>query len=119
MPRRYRGYHRFPRPRALAGGIRSGRTRARRPARPRRPPPDPPWNWQILLGYLNFSEGKPDPRFQGQLHAAFLLAERSPSAGVPVTARLAELLDEQLTALHASGAAAFREVGQARAVVQA
>ena len=34
-------------------------------------------------------------------------------------AELAALLDEQLTALHQSGAAAFREVGQARTVVQA
>ena len=32
-----------------------------------------------LLGYLNFSEGKPDPRFQKQLHDAcvFLAAHGS------------------------------------------
>jgi hypothetical protein len=82
--------------------------------------PEPPVGWQALLGYLNFAEGKPDPRFQGQLHAAFLLAsEQARASGTGTVARLADLLDEQLTALHAGGAAAFREVGQAKAVIQA
>src|SRR5262249_32838522 len=80
--------------------------------------PEPPVNWQALLGYLNFAEGKPDPRFQSQLHAAFLLAgERS--SGPSCVTRLADLLDEQLTALHHSGAAPSADTRQARAVVPA
>src|SRR5206468_1970679 len=59
-----------------------------------------------------------DPKFQGQLHAAYLLAAGQADARGP-RARLADLLDEQLTTLHHGGAAAFREIGQARAVVQA
>ena len=38
------------------------------------PAPEPPVSWQGLLGYLNFSAGKPDAKFQGQLHAAYRLA---------------------------------------------
>ncbi len=79
--------------------------------------PGPPVAWQGLLGYLNFADGKPDPRFQGQLHAAFLLAAERAGDG-SVVARLADLLDEQLTALHQSGAAAFRTTDQARAIIR-
>ncbi|HEY1380290.1 MAG TPA: hypothetical protein VGF55_26040, partial [Gemmataceae bacterium] len=78
--------------------------------------PGPPVNWQGLLGYLNYGEGRPDPRFQGQLHAAHLLAAGQP--GDPV-ASLADLLDEQLTALQQGGASAFRELGQARTAIRA
>jgi hypothetical protein len=81
--------------------------------------PQPPVNWQGLLGYLNFAEGKPDPRFQGQFHAAYLVAGETAPAGSAVVQCLADLLDEQLTALHQGSATAFREVGQARTVIQA
>src|SRR4051794_41845377 len=77
------------------------------------PAPGPPVNWQGLLGYLNYAEGRPDPRFQGQLHAAYLLAA-DPARGPDPVAGLADLLDEQLTALQQGGASAFREIGQAR-----
>ena len=80
--------------------------------------PGPPVNWQGLLGYLNYAEGRPDPRFQGQLHAAYLLAADQARGG-NVVPRLADLLDEQLTALHRGGAAAFREIGQARLAIRA
>jgi hypothetical protein len=78
----------------------------------------PPVNWQGLLGYLNYGEGRPDARFQGQLHAAFLLAAEQ-AHDEPVVPRLVDLLDEQLTTLQQSGASAFREVGQARAAIHA
>jgi hypothetical protein len=81
--------------------------------------PEPPVNWQSLLGYLNFSEGKPDPRFHGQWHAAFRFAEQTTHAGSSTSSRLAALLEEQLTALHDAGSAAFREIGQARIVLRA
>src|SRR5437660_1969269 len=77
----------------------------------------PPVNWQGLLGYLNYAEGRPDPRFQGQFHAAFVLAADS-AGGRHAPARLADLLDEQLTSLHREGAAAFREIGQAQTVIR-
>jgi hypothetical protein len=80
--------------------------------------PAPPVNWQGLLGYLNYGEGRPDSRFQGQLHAAYLLAAEL-SHGGSVLARLADLLDEQLTSLQQSGASAFRDVGQARTAIRA
>jgi hypothetical protein len=79
--------------------------------------PVPPVNWQGLLGYLNFGEGRPDPKFQGQLHAAFVLAaEKVRGRNVPLA--LADLLDEQLTALQRGGAAAFREADQARTAIR-
>ncbi|MFO0807457.1 MAG: hypothetical protein U0746_02430 [Gemmataceae bacterium] len=74
--------------------------------------PEPPVAWQGLLGYLNFSDGRPDPRFQGQFHAACRQAQ---SANVSVV----DLLDGQLTELQNSGSSAFRDVGQARAVIAA
>lgn len=80
--------------------------------------PGPPVTWQGLLGYLNFAEGRPDPRFQGQFHAAYLLVEES-ARGKDVVRRLADLLDEQLTIAQQSGAAAFKTVGQARTIIQA
>jgi hypothetical protein len=80
--------------------------------------PEPPVSWQGLLGYLNFSEGKPDPRFEGQFHSAVrscaLRLGREPSPG-----EIAALLDEQLDALHHGGGSAFKNVAQARAVVRA
>jgi hypothetical protein len=80
--------------------------------------PVPPVNWQGLLGYLNYAEGRPDPRFQGQLHAACVLAAEQ-SRGQDVVVRLADLLDEQLGVLQQQGVAAFRETDQARVVIRA
>jgi hypothetical protein len=80
--------------------------------------PGPPVNWQGLLGYLNYAEGRPDPRFQGQFHASWLLAAEQARGG-SVTARLADLLEEQLTVLQREGAAAFREVDQALSAIRA
>jgi hypothetical protein len=68
-----------------------------------------------MLGYLNFSEGKPDVRFQKQLDDAYrLLADQDvtePWKG------LYEILTAKLRALQASGASAFKQVEQAHAVL--
>src|SRR4051812_3779341 len=69
-----------------------------------------------LLGYLNFSDGRPDPKFQRALDeaVAFLLArpvERPWEA-------LGQWLRDQADALHAAGSPAFRDVTQAQAVAQ-
>lgn len=75
--------------------------------------PEPPVNWQSLLGYLNFSDGKSDARFQQQWHAAF----RQVSEETDRVAALAALLHRELDGLHAAGSPAFRDVSQARAVI--
>ena len=64
--------------------------------------PEPPVAWQGLLGYLNFSTGKPDPRFQGQFHAACRLPEIL-SASDPLVA-LADRLEAELARLQREGA---------------
>jgi hypothetical protein len=68
-----------------------------------------------LLGYLNFSEGRPDPRWQKQLNEAYaFVAERGADRPWDV---LHPWLGERLEALASGGAAAFRDVTQARAVL--
>ena len=69
-----------------------------------------------LLGYLNFSEGKPDPRFQKQLHDAcvFLAAHGS----VNPWEDLPQVLTGHLRLLQQNGSAAFADIAQAEAVVQ-
>jgi hypothetical protein len=68
-----------------------------------------------LLGYLNFSDGRPDPRFQRQLNDAYaFLAEHGQAA--PWSALL-DWLAGRLRELHASGAGAFRNVAQAEEVL--
>lgn len=79
--------------------------------------PEPPVAWQGLLGYLNLSAGKPDPRFQGQWHAACRMPEVA--AAAHSNAALAEILRTELTRLQREGAAAFRDVSQAQAVISA
>jgi hypothetical protein len=70
---------------------------------------------QALLGYLNFSQGTPDPRFQKQLSEAYnLLAEHGTPDPSPV---LRDLLNRELARLQLDGAPAFRDIGQARAVL--
>lgn len=62
---------------------------------------------QALLGYVNFSDGRPDPRWQRQLDDAFALCG-------------SDLLGElriALETLHVGGSAAFRDVTQARDVL--
>jgi hypothetical protein len=71
---------------------------------------------QGLLGYLNFAGGKTDARFQKQVSDAYgFLAERG--APEPWKA-LHELLRSKLDALKASGSGAFRDVRQAKAVLE-
>jgi hypothetical protein len=76
---------------------------------------EPAVSASALLGYLNFSDGRPDPRWQRQLNDAYaLLASRHPDA--PWTALL-DWLGSRLQILHTGGAAAFRDVTQAREVL--
>jgi hypothetical protein len=69
-----------------------------------------------MLGYLNFSEGKPDPRFQKQLNDAFA---HLGSQGVREPwHELHRQLVQKLEELRAAGASAFREAGQVEAVLE-
>jgi hypothetical protein len=69
-----------------------------------------------LLGYLNFSDGRPDPRWQKQLNDAYaILAEQGESA--PWEAIFA-WLSARLRDVHAQGSAAFRDVTQADDVLE-
>jgi hypothetical protein len=70
---------------------------------------------QPLLGYLNFSEGRPDPRFQKGLGDAYacLTGRGAPAPG----AALHKALGAKLADLRAAGAAAFRDTRQAEAVL--
>ena len=69
---------------------------------------------QALLGYLNFSDGRPDPKFQRALDEAFaaLLARKD----VRPWAALGLWLAAQADVLHAADSPAFRDVTQAKAV---
>src|SRR5262249_12449394 len=68
-----------------------------------------------LLGYLNFSNGRPDPRWQKQLNAAYAHYARR---GEPQPwAALLEGLRAHLRRLQAEGTAAFRDTGRAEAVL--
>src|SRR4051794_10244279 len=68
-----------------------------------------------LLGYLNFSDGRPDPRFRRSLAEAFgTLLERSDAA--PWTT-LGLWLTASCNELAAGGSAAFKDTTQARAVI--
>jgi hypothetical protein len=69
---------------------------------------------QGLLGYLNFSEGRPDPRFQKQLNEAYALVA---AAAEPWQA-LRSALAGELERLHQAGSAAFQDVTQADAVLR-
>jgi len=67
-----------------------------------------------LLGWLNFSDGRPDARWQKQLNDAYaLLAENGESAPWSV---LLDVLTDGLRKLHGS-AAAFRDARQAEAAL--
>jgi hypothetical protein len=72
-----------------------------------------------LLGYLNFSDGRPDPRWQRQLSdaVAALARKEGLSPGAVLRPLLAQLRDS-LRALQASGNSAFRDIAQAQTVLE-
>lgn len=72
-------------------------------------------SWQGILGYLNFSTGKPDARFQREVNDAYAESVAQGSAQ-PWHDLLAPLRDN-LANLHQSGSVAFREIDQASAVL--
>src|SRR5262245_5162036 len=71
---------------------------------------------QAMLGYLNFSEGKPDPRFQKQWSDAYsvLHSQDDPQPWQTLHRRLRDKLNELKTA-GVSGP--FRDPAQAEAVL--
>src|SRR3954464_12672825 len=70
-----------------------------------------------LLGYLNFSDGRPDPKFQkGLADAVAHLLDAGETAPWGVLPRW---LLHALGELEAAGSAAFRDTTQARAVLDA
>jgi hypothetical protein len=69
-----------------------------------------------MLGYLNFSLGKPDPRFQQQLNDAYLYFAGQ-GAAEPWRA-MTDGLKERLSSLEKEEAPAFRDATQARAVIR-
>jgi hypothetical protein len=69
-----------------------------------------------LLGYLNFSDGRPDPRWQRQLDEAYVVFVQRGAARPWVA--LLDWLRTSLDRLHDSGGAAFRDVLQARIVFE-
>jgi hypothetical protein len=68
-----------------------------------------------LLGYLNFSDGRPDPKFQRAINEAYANLLNWGIAA-PWTV-LGGWLDAQAAKLAESGSSAFRDVTQARCVV--
>jgi hypothetical protein len=70
---------------------------------------------QGMLGYLNFSEGKPDARFQKQISDAHqFLTDRG---AAEAWKDLIGLLQRKLHSLQEGGSSAFRESAQAAAVL--
>ncbi len=70
---------------------------------------------QGILGYLNFSEGRPDPRVQRQWNEAYALVAGQGEAKPWLT--LAQALKARLDTLHNEQAAAFRDIDQAGSVL--
>ncbi len=70
---------------------------------------------QALLGCLNFSDGRPDPRWQKQLNDAFA-AQADAGAGRPGTPSSPRSAPA-LATLHAAGGAAFRDAPRPSAVL--
>ena len=70
-----------------------------------------------LLGYLNFSDGRPDPRFRKALAEVFgfLLSSGDPAPWVAAAGWLSARAGE----LEGSGPAAFRDLAQAKDVIPA
>jgi hypothetical protein len=68
-----------------------------------------------VLGHLNFSDGRPEPRWQRQVNEAFaFFARRGDSAP---WASLLAWLGDRLRQLHDGGAGAFRDITQAEDVI--
>src|SRR5947209_8510352 len=68
-----------------------------------------------LLGYLNYAEGRVDPRWQKQLNEAYAFLAQN---GHPTPwTTLLDWLRGRLRQLHASGASAFSNVTQADEVL--
>ncbi len=70
-----------------------------------------------LLGYLNFSDGRPDPRFRKGLAEVFAYLQ-SHGHATPWTATQ-QWLTARATELEGSGSAAFRDLAQAKDVIPA
>ena len=70
---------------------------------------------QGILGYLNFSEGRPDPRVQRQWNEAYTILAQS--AEPRPWLALADHLKARLSTLHLEQAAAFRDIDQAGSVL--
>jgi hypothetical protein len=69
-----------------------------------------------LLGYLNFSDGRSDPRFQQALNTAY--AQFAAEGSAAPWRSLYDWLVQQCDALSAGGSSAFRDVSQAQAVLR-
>jgi hypothetical protein len=69
-----------------------------------------------LLGYLNFSDGRSDPRFQQALNTAY--AHFAAEGSATPWRSLYDWLAQQCDELSAAGSSAFRDVSQARAVLR-
>lgn len=72
-------------------------------------------SWQALLGYLNFSEGKPDGRFQKQFNDlyVFLVEHGEPDPWLAS----ARILRQHLDTLRSAGSGPFRDTTQVDAVL--
>src|SRR5205814_5732824 len=75
-----------------------------------------------ILGYFNFSEGKPDGRFQKPLNDAYAALAQGADAARPESARrpwqaLHEILTRKLDELKKEGGA-FQDARQAEAVLE-
>lgn len=70
---------------------------------------------KALLGYLNFSDGRPDAKFEKALDDAFALMQ-SRQVDRPWE-RVSAWLLEQAAELEGAGSSAFKDLSQARAVV--
>src|SRR5260370_18579845 len=69
-----------------------------------------------LLGHLNFSEGRPEPRFKKQLHDAFAFLLEHGSA--TPWEDLRQLLSARLQTLQQDVSAAFAEISLATLVIE-
>jgi hypothetical protein len=68
-----------------------------------------------LLGYLNFSDGRPDPRWQRGLNDAYAYFARR--GGTQAWLALINWMVDRLAELHAAGLPAFRDPAQAQGVL--
>lgn len=71
---------------------------------------------QAVLGYLNFSDGRPDARWQRQLNDGF--GQLAIAGSATAWTQLLTDLGGRLQELHAGGSAAFRDISQAEAALR-